>query len=168
MKKRKNPFPNNFPVIAIFALILITIVSVLLFLKRSNKLTLSPTTDTRSEQASSQDILTDTVWVWHETSMNDGTTILPTEEGVFTMTFDDSGQVHITTDCNNGSGSYTVQNDTELTFGFIASTKKFCTESQETRFYQDLQHIREYRVTNNTLMLQFKDDVGKMVLTKEN
>lgn len=169
MKKQKKLFNNNLPVIAIFAFILIVIVSIVPFFKHSNKQFFLPTMGTMSdsEQNSNKNSLTNTAWVWHETSMNDGVTIIPTEEGVFTMTFDDAGQVHITTDCNNGSGLYTVQNSSKLTFKSIASTLKLCGESQEERFYQDLQHIREYSIVNDTLRLQFKDDVGKMVFTRE-
>lgn len=105
-------------------------VMVLLFLTRFLLLPAVPTTPHTSTPS-----LTDTTWVWQQTLMSDGTVITPAQEGVFSLTFDNQGQVSGRTDCNGFFGTYARQAN-NLEFGPFASTLMFCENSQEAEFNQ--------------------------------
>lgn len=98
--------------------------------------------------------LSESVWVWDKTLMNDDTTIIPQKSGAFSISFTKDGNVSGTTDCNGFSGTYTLSGEGVITFGPIASTKMFCEGSQEQVFLNYLS--TEQRV--------FFDEAGNLVL----
>lgn len=107
--------------------------------------------------------LTSKEWTWVNTQMNDDTTTSPSKEGAFTLTFNEDGTVRVTTDCNNGNGSYELGADNTITFGPMATTMMFCEGSSETDFYQQLSNVGSYAIQDGQLWLMLKYDSGSMV-----
>lgn len=74
-------------------------------------------------------------WYWKEAQYSNDDVIPAKVPADFLVTFRDGEQFSVTTDCNNGAGSYKTE-DTSLTFGPIAATKKAClAETQEAVFF---------------------------------
>lgn len=91
--------------------------------------------------------LTMTKWMWQKTTYADGRVIVPSKSDKFSLTFKDDGTVAISTDCNNGGGSYTT-NGQALSFGGIMSTLMYCEGSQETEYFKMLGDVQNYRFTS--------------------
>lgn len=101
-------------------------------------------------------------WKWINTTYNNDTELVPKEVGVFTLTFTD-GKFSATTDCNNMTGSYEVE-ENKITFGAIASTRMFCEGSQEQDFSAMLGEIQSYFFTSKgELIFDLKFDTGSAV-----
>ena len=99
-------------------------------------------------------------WTWISALYEDGREVKPKNSADFGVMFTNDGRVSIKTDCNSGSGSYTVANG-QLTFGPIASTKMYCEGSQESEFFQLLTNTSGYLFTSKgELILQLKFDSG--------
>jgi len=97
------------------------------------------------------------------TQNDKGQNITPNKSDAFTLTFKEDGMVYGTTDCNNFSGSYTIDGE-NLTFGPMASTKMFCEGSQETIFMQMLGRTASYFFDKeNSLVLLPKTGSAFMV-----
>jgi len=102
-------------------------------------------------------------WEWIQTNLNDGSKIIPKTTGAFTISFSDDGSFSVTTDCNNMGGHY-VLDGSEITFGEIFSTKKYCEGSEEVVFAKILQDTVEYNFTGKgELIFQLKFDSGQAV-----
>ena len=102
-------------------------------------------------------------WVWTSTLMNDETEVFPKKSGAFTLTFKDDGTFSITTDCNSGGGSYTL-NKERITFGPMFSTLMFCDGSQEAAFTKMVADSTSYHFTSKgELILDIKFDSGSVV-----
>lgn len=102
-------------------------------------------------------------WVWIKTLYNNDTVITPTKEGVFTLTLQDDGTFSATTDCNSMSGKYTAD-DHAISFGPIASTKKYCAGSQEGDFASFLEHAAGYLFTSRgELVIELTFDSGSVI-----
>ena len=108
--------------------------------------------------------LTNRVWKWVNTQMNDGTVITPTKNDAFTLVFTEDGSISGTTDCNSYFGSYTVV-ESKLAFDKVGSTMMACEGSQEGNYLKPLVDIESYLLGNggNTLVLQIKKDSGTML-----
>lgn len=108
--------------------------------------------------------ITGQTWHWVKTQMNDDTLITPAQSGAFTINFAADGRVYGTTDCNNFTGSYTLEGDT-LTFGALASTKKFCPNAQEGAFLAALGQVQGLLLdeSQNQLALLLAYDSGSMI-----
>jgi heat shock protein HslJ len=113
--------------------------------------------------AASSDELTSQKWNWSKTQMSDGTEIIPSTPGKFSITFQPDMRVLATTDCNNGNGSYELGADNSLTIGPMATTMMFCEGSTETQFYQGLANVGSYKISNGELWLMLKMDSGTMI-----
>lgn len=99
-------------------------------------------------------------WVWEVTNLNDGTTVVPKEGGVFTLTFNADGTFGAATDCNSVGGQYVAEGPT-LQFTEIMSTEMFCEGSQETDFVGYLSNTSGYHyTTEGALILDLKFDSG--------
>lgn len=79
------------------------------------------------------------------------------------IAFKSKGEVVGFGGCNNFFGSYT-QEGQALTFGPLASTKKFCQGKMEaeTAFLQSVQNTRQYEATH--LAMTFIDENGETLL----
>jgi len=86
------------------------------------------------------------VWTWIKTVYNNDTELVPRNPEAFTISFA-NGEFSATTDCNAMIGQYKVEGDT-ITFGDIASTKKFCEESQEQEFASMLRDTGSFFFTS--------------------
>lgn len=108
--------------------------------------------------------LTMTTWKWVKTEYTNQADVVPQQENAFTLTFSSDGKVSIGTDCNRGSGTYTIQGNT-ITFGSnFAVTKMYCEGSQEQVFFDTLQKTSSFMFTSRgELRLNIKDQVGVMV-----
>lgn len=83
-------------------------------------------------------------WQWLETNYDNGDSVVPAEPTAFTLSFSESGQVAIRTDCNSGSGTI-VTTDGQFAFSPIAMTKRACIgETQEQPFLEMLDLANGY------------------------
>jgi|GEM_PF-1488961 len=80
-----------------------------------------------------------------------------------TISFKSGGEVRGFGGCNNFFGTY-VQDGQMLTFGPLASTKKFCQGmmDDESAFLQSVQKTREYEATH--LSMSLIDENGTVLL----
>lgn len=101
-------------------------------------------------------------WRWIKTTYNNDTELIPEKE--FTVTFKDDGTFTATTDCNNVTGSYDVE-DRRITFNDMASTEMFCgDESQEGDFVSMLGQIQSFFFTSKgELIFDLKFDSGSSI-----
>ncbi len=106
-------------------------------------------------------------WVWEKIVMNDGTIIIPNQTGIFTITFTNDGRVSGTTDCNDFGGNYTQTSPREIAFATFASTKKFCTGSQDSLFTSAIMNTDHYAVSSNTLTLTLKQSIGEIYFKRQ-
>ena len=102
-------------------------------------------------------------WKWVQTQMNDGTVTSPKKADAFTITFKEDGSLIGTTDCNDFSGGYKMD-DNKLSFGPFLSTRMACEGSQEGEFVKSLGEVNRFLIDQkeNTLVLLFKVDSGSM------
>ena len=103
-------------------------------------------------------------WTWIRTVFNNDTSKVPKKAGDFTLTFTKDGQVVGTTDCNSFRGTTTVL-DHKIEFGKnLATTRKFCEDSQEMEFIEMLQNVRSFFFTSRgQLIMEFKYDSGSVI-----
>ncbi len=92
-------------------------------------------------------------WLWMHTTEGSLKTE-PKKKDVFTITFNSEAGVSITTDCNNGGGSYTID-QSKLKISNIISTRMYCEGAQETVFFDWLQKVNSYQIKDDQLVLDF-------------
>jgi len=101
-------------------------------------------------------------WTWIKTEYSNDTTREPVQRDAFKLTFAD-GRVQGTTDCNNFTGSYTVDGHKIDFDERVAMTRMFCPDSQETEFVAMLLETTSYLFTGQgRLVLELKYDSGGM------
>jgi heat shock protein HslJ len=106
--------------------------------------------------------LTTKTWVWSRTHYNDDTVIEPSEAGAFTLTFAQEN-VQGSTDCNSFRAGFTVSDHRISLDQTLASTQKFCADSQETEFLQMLSQVQSFFFTSDgRLILELQYDSGGM------
>ncbi len=109
--------------------------------------------------------LTSQPWLWEKTVMNDDTVIVPKKTDAFKLTFDGSGRVSATTDCNGFGGSYSVT-DGVLSMGKFMMTMMYCEGSQEMEFQQMLSEQVTLMFTDTgELVLMLPLDSGSVIFT---
>lgn len=86
-------------------------------------------------------------WTWIQTIYSNDSKITPNNPNAFTITFKTDGNFEATTDCNSISGTYELENN-NLTFGAMATTRKFCESSQEQDFLAMLSEVKSFSFTN--------------------
>ena len=102
-------------------------------------------------------------WNWVKTVYNDDTVHTPLEPDVFGLTFDDEGNLHVTTDCNTMNGRYLVD-EHRIQFEQMTSTRMFCEGSQEQEFAKMLDSVSSYLFTDRgQLVLEIRYDSGSMI-----
>ena len=103
-------------------------------------------------------------WSWKRTTYNNDTTITPAQPGVFMVRFNRDNTVHVGTDCNRMSGSYSVDGK-KLSFSRLAATRMYCPDSQETKFGEMLSQVTSFLFTpRGELVLELKFDSGQILL----
>jgi heat shock protein HslJ len=99
-------------------------------------------------------------WTWIRTAYNNDTVEEPAQKDAFTLTFRD-GRVSGTTDCNDFHGAYSVDGRKIHFDDKVASTRKFCADSQEAEFLTMLQSVESYLFTGHgRLILEIQYDSG--------
>lgn len=109
------------------------------------------------------DPLLGSTWVWRDTVLSTGQRTETDEKQSFSVTFAEDGTLSVTTDCNNGGGSYQLVGLDGLTFGALFSTRMFCADSQETEFFRQLEQVNRSLLENNTLQFTLQNDSGTMI-----
>ena len=99
-------------------------------------------------------------WYWVKTVYSDGKTITPNKPERFSLTFNKTGTVAVTTDCNGGGGTYSTSGN-KLEFSDMMSTLMYCAGSQESEFYSELGQVQNFTFTSKgELVLGLKSDKG--------
>ncbi len=82
------------------------------------------------------------------------------KNGKLTMLFNDGDKVSGFGGCNSYRSSYSTK-DNFVTFGMVASTKKFCKESMELEndFLRKLQQVNRFNISDNILTLLIDEKV---------
>jgi heat shock protein HslJ len=102
-------------------------------------------------------------WYWEKTEYNNDTRHRPALPKVFSLKFEKSNKVLISTDCNSMHGDYRVTNK-QIAFSHIVSTRMFCKDSQEQLFAGMLANVNAYFFTSKgQLVLDLKYDSGSMI-----
>ena len=106
-------------------------------------------------------------WKWlelHE-SLPATQSIIPDSDN-YTIEFSDDGSFSVKADCNNASGSYTMDGD-ELTLQLGPATLAECGESSiHDLFLTNLGMVASYSIEDSQLTLYFQDDAGSMVFSQ--
>jgi heat shock protein HslJ len=107
---------------------------------------------------------TSATYVWVESVIGGDARVAPLKPDVFTITFDNEGNVSGTTDCNSFGGSYVTAEDGTITFSEFTSTLMFCEGSQETEFLGMLQEVDTIAFDENgSVILSWDGEAGAML-----
>lgn len=87
-------------------------------------------------------------WIWTKTVATGAKDITPKKQTAFTVTFNATGTVSGTTDCNTFFGSY-KSDATKLSFGPLGSTRMFCEDSQEGVFLAEMEGVKSYIIDSS-------------------
>ncbi len=104
------------------------------------------------------------VWKWESTLMNDGTTLMPEKADAFTITINEDGTITGTTDCNEFAGQYNAEGLNQIAFELTPSTSNGCEGSQEDEFLKALAEVSNFMINyrDNKLIFLLKYDTGSM------
>ena len=119
-----------------------------------------------SSQQPGADII-DSTWQWAALIENEpaSQSVVPNSEN-YTLTLSADGSMNIKSDCNVVNGSYTVDGNS-LTLVLGPSTMAYCgEESLDMMFNELLSNVENYTIENNQLVLNLKNDAGKMTFIK--
>jgi heat shock protein HslJ len=106
------------------------------------------------------------IWVWQETQLNDGSVITPNTSDVFSVTFDNEGNVSGATDCNGFGGTYKLDKQM-IEFGPFIQTLMYCEGSQEQEFVRMISDSTSYTFDQeDNLILLIKYDSGSVLFKK--
>jgi heat shock protein HslJ len=118
-----------------------------------------------SSEGSSTANLEGTTWTWQGTTMNDDTSRTPDDPNKYTITFQEGGAAAVKTDCNNASGTWTVDG-TNLTIALGPMTMAECPPgSLYQEFVADLSQVGSYTMDGTDLILMLKMDSGTMKMS---
>ncbi len=111
--------------------------------------------------------LAGTTWQLAELRAADAAVTRPADPARYTLTFGGDGSVAMQLDCNRGTGTWTSENDGELSITPLAVTRAFCGEaSLDTRIAQALRGVRGYNRDGDQLTLTLQDG-GAQVWTRQ-
>jgi len=122
----------------------------------------SKDSSSENEKSNQRQKITNKSWKWIKTKMNNDEIITPKKQDTFVMTLSEDEKINGTTDCNNFFGSYEIS-DNKLSIGPLATTRKFCENSQEDDFLKSLKDVSGYSLDNGKLILEIKMDSGVMI-----
>jgi len=107
-------------------------------------------------------------WIWDNTTLNNGNVIRPQKKGVFVITFNLDEKVNGQTDCNNFSGSYTIENVGNLNFGPLSMTEMYCQGSEEKIFTNFISKSKSYEMDYScNLTIFLVDNLGYIYFIKK-
>jgi heat shock protein HslJ len=105
-----------------------------------------------------------TTWNWIKTVYNNDTTVTAPDPAKFDLKFDQASRRFIfVADCNNGSGSYTL-NGQNLTMKVEGMTRAACPPPSDD-YIRQLDQVASYKIEGSTLYLMLKFDSGTMTFT---
>jgi heat shock protein HslJ len=101
-------------------------------------------------------------WLWQKTEFNSGKNIPVPQPAAYTLQFLDAGKVNITADCNNGSGSYIITNNVDMTIHIDTLTRAVCpADSLSDEYVKELNDTGSYKIEpNGELVLALKSGAG--------
>jgi heat shock protein HslJ len=101
-------------------------------------------------------------WLWQKTEFNSGKDIPVLQPAAYTLQFLADGKVNIAADCNNGSGSYVVTNNVDLTIRIETLTRAICPPgSLSDEYINELNDTGSYKIEpNGELVLALKSGAG--------
>lgn len=106
------------------------------------------------------------IWKWVKTTYNNGSVVTAPDPNKYTLTFKmDQGRFLFVADCNNGSGSFTL-NGQQLAMTVEGMTRAYCPPPSDDYIMQ-LGQVASYAITGNTLSLMLKSDSGTMTFTTD-
>jgi heat shock protein HslJ len=107
-------------------------------------------------------------YLWQKTTASDGTVVTPSVANTFSLLFD-GPRITLGTDCNTGSSEITLPTGTStaMSFGAVASTKKFCESSEEGPYFDMIMAVREYAEDDDGTLTFTLSDGREMVFAKE-
>ena len=118
----------------------------------------TPTTATEQPAEGASEAL-DVTWLWTELHDADGPMLIPDPEN-YTLTFRADGTVSVKADCNQGTGTYTLDGN-KLTFGPLAMTLAACgPESLSDKFFETLGSVDTVAVEDGRLVMNLAESVG--------
>ena len=107
-------------------------------------------------------MLIDTLWKWQQTLYSNDTKSLPPNPENYTLKLLPDGKINIRADCNLGGGVYTLRGN-EISIQITHTTRAACPpESLEQSYIQDLNVAGRYRVEDEFLYIDLKNDTGTM------
>lgn len=106
-------------------------------------------------------LLTKKEWFWVKTETNSGELIKPKKENVFSLIFNNNGQISVKTDCNNVGGIYEV-NKNNLKIKEMYMTEMFCFDSQESDYIKYLDKLNRVLIDKDGSLVIYFDD-GQMI-----
>ena len=116
---------------------------------------------------SAESDLTNVTWKWselHETEPA-AQSLVPDSDN-YTIEFKEDGSLSVKADCNNASGSYTLEGE-NLTLQLGPSTLAECGEtSLYNQYLTNLGMISSYSVEGDRLTLNLQNDAGRLVFTQ--
>lgn len=105
--------------------------------------------------------LAGTSWQLVERLSMDDTKLVPDERSKYTIAFGADGRATVRGDCNRGSGTWTSDGPSGLTFGPMAVTQAACPPgSMSDRFFGDFQYVRSYIMKDGHLFISLMADGG--------
>ena len=103
-------------------------------------------------------------WQWINTAYGNGSTVAAPDPAKYTLRFDQAAKRFIfVADCNNGSGSYTVDGQ-NLAMHVEGMTRAYCPSPSE-EYIKMLDQAASYTIDGNTLSIALKVDGGIMTFT---
>ncbi len=103
-------------------------------------------------------------WNWINTAYSNGSTVTAPDPAKYTLKFDQAARRFIfTADCNNGSGSYTLDGQ-NLSLKVEGMTRAVCPPPSD-EYIKLLDQVASYKIEGSTLYLALKVDTGTMTFT---
>ncbi len=109
--------------------------------------------------------ITDIIWQWQEFESGDGSITNVDDPARYMLLLKSDGNMYVLADCNNGSGTYIMQ-DSSLTLKLSAMTRMACEDgSLSDKYISYLGNVVSYVIKDGILYLNLKADAGNMVFS---
>lgn len=153
-------------IIVVILLLVIGIASALFFFTKEKETQKNVSSDTQTKEVPIVNVPYGD-WRWISMIDNTGQTITPKDPEKFILTLSPEGKLTSTTDCNNISGSFVV-NDTIINIGPLTLTEMGCTgEILESIYVSSLSSISSYTITNTQIVFNLLQNKGSMTFSKK-
>jgi heat shock protein HslJ len=116
---------------------------------------------------SARETIKDITWQWSQLVETEpaAQSVVPNPEN-YTLILKTDGTLNIQADCNMVGGSYTLE-DNSLTIELGPSTMAFCGEqSLDQQYLTLLDSVDSYAIEDGRLVLNLKDNAGRMTFDK--